>query len=143
MHKQWAAGAPVIGAAPVPSGKPKRPWPEGYQAVERSAFSYSYLLFHGDAASSRVLPKNAIRRTGSAKVQNKGFPHERRNGIRALVRYYHGIRQQVPGALLMCRLGDFYELFFDDAILAARNKKRHGQEFHSSFHNSSASDLRT
>jgi hypothetical protein len=29
MHKQWAAGAPVIGAAPVPSGRPKRPWPEG------------------------------------------------------------------------------------------------------------------
>src|ERR1700734_662303 len=29
MHKQWAAGAPVIGAAPVPSGRPKRPRPEG------------------------------------------------------------------------------------------------------------------
>src|ERR1017187_7250935 len=27
--KQWAAGAPVIGAAPVPSGRPKRPRPEG------------------------------------------------------------------------------------------------------------------
>src|SRR5579862_6731712 len=27
--KQWAAGAPVIGAAPVSSGKPKRPRSEG------------------------------------------------------------------------------------------------------------------
>jgi DNA mismatch repair protein MutS len=37
-----------------------------------------------------------------------------------LMRQYHSIKQQVPGALLMFRLGDFYELFLDDAILAAR-----------------------
>src|SRR5580692_2273928 len=29
MFKQWAAGAPVIGAAPVSSGRPKRPRSEG------------------------------------------------------------------------------------------------------------------
>jgi DNA mismatch repair protein MutS len=37
-----------------------------------------------------------------------------------LMRQYHALKQQVPGALLMFRLGDFYELFFDDAILASR-----------------------
>jgi DNA mismatch repair protein MutS len=37
-----------------------------------------------------------------------------------LMRQYQAIKQQVPGALLMFRLGDFYELFFDDAITAAR-----------------------
>jgi DNA mismatch repair protein MutS len=37
-----------------------------------------------------------------------------------LMRQYHSIKQQVPGALLMFRLGDFYELFLDDAIVAAR-----------------------
>src|SRR5271168_1810863 len=37
-----------------------------------------------------------------------------------LMRQYHAIKQQVPGALLMFRLGDFYELFLDDAIVAAR-----------------------
>lgn len=37
-----------------------------------------------------------------------------------LMRQYHAIKQQVPGALLMFRLGDFYELFFDDAAVAAR-----------------------
>jgi len=37
-----------------------------------------------------------------------------------LMRQYHSIKQQVPGALLLFRLGDFYELFFDDAITAAR-----------------------
>jgi DNA mismatch repair protein MutS len=37
-----------------------------------------------------------------------------------LMRQYHAIKQQVPGALLMFRLGDFYELFLEDAVLAAR-----------------------
>jgi hypothetical protein len=40
MHKQWAAGAPVIGAAPVPSGRPKRLFRlTGIRRVERSNFS--------------------------------------------------------------------------------------------------------
>jgi len=37
-----------------------------------------------------------------------------------LMRQYHGIKQQVPNTLLMFRLGDFYELFYDDAVIAAR-----------------------
>jgi DNA mismatch repair protein MutS len=37
-----------------------------------------------------------------------------------LMRQYHAIKQQVPQALLMFRLGDFYELFYEDAITAAR-----------------------
>lgn len=37
-----------------------------------------------------------------------------------LMRQYHAIKQQAPNALLMFRLGDFYELFYDDAIVAAR-----------------------
>ena len=38
-----------------------------------------------------------------------------------LMRQYHAIKQQVPQALLMFRLGDFYELFFEDAVVAARD----------------------
>jgi DNA mismatch repair protein MutS len=38
-----------------------------------------------------------------------------------LMRQYNAIKQQVPNALLMFRLGDFYELFFEDAITAARD----------------------
>ena len=37
-----------------------------------------------------------------------------------LMRQYHGIKQQVPNTLLLFRLGDFYELFYDDAVTAAR-----------------------
>ncbi len=37
-----------------------------------------------------------------------------------MMRQYHQLRARYPGMLLMFRLGDFYELFYDDAILAAR-----------------------
>jgi len=37
-----------------------------------------------------------------------------------LMRQYTAIKKEHPSALLFFRLGDFYELFFDDAVLAAR-----------------------
>jgi DNA mismatch repair protein MutS len=37
-----------------------------------------------------------------------------------LMRQYGAIKKEHPTALLFFRLGDFYELFFDDAILAAK-----------------------
>src|SRR2546423_10173414 len=37
-----------------------------------------------------------------------------------LMRQYAAIKKQHPNALLFFRLGDFYELFFDDALVAAR-----------------------
>ena len=36
------------------------------------------------------------------------------------MRQYNAIKQQAPRALLMFRLGDFYELFYEDAVTAAR-----------------------
>jgi DNA mismatch repair protein MutS len=37
-----------------------------------------------------------------------------------LMRQYAAIKKEHPNALLLFRLGDFYELFFDDAVVAAR-----------------------
>jgi DNA mismatch repair protein MutS len=37
-----------------------------------------------------------------------------------LMRQYSSIKQRHPNALLLFRLGDFYELFFEDAVVAAR-----------------------
>ena len=37
-----------------------------------------------------------------------------------LMQQYHAVKKQHPGALLLFRLGDFYELFFDDAVVASR-----------------------
>jgi DNA mismatch repair protein MutS len=50
-----------------------------------------------------------------------------------MMRQYHAVKQETPDALLLFRLGDFYELFFEDAVtasreleitLTARNKER-------------------
>jgi DNA mismatch repair protein MutS len=37
-----------------------------------------------------------------------------------LMQQYMGLKKQHPAALLLFRLGDFYELFYDDAIVASR-----------------------
>jgi len=37
-----------------------------------------------------------------------------------MLRQYHEIKKQHPGTLLFFRLGDFYELFFDDAMIGSR-----------------------
>src|SRR5256714_5522055 len=37
-----------------------------------------------------------------------------------MVRQYQELKQQHPGPLLFFRLGDFYELFFDDAVTGSR-----------------------
>jgi len=37
-----------------------------------------------------------------------------------MMRQYHELKARYPGMLLMFRLGDFYELFYDDAQVAAR-----------------------
>jgi DNA mismatch repair protein MutS len=50
-----------------------------------------------------------------------------------LMQQYHAVKKQHPAALLLFRLGDFYELFYDDAVvgskilqitLTARNKEK-------------------
>jgi DNA mismatch repair protein MutS len=37
-----------------------------------------------------------------------------------LMQQYHSVKKQHPSALLLFRLGDFYELFYDDAVVASR-----------------------
>ena len=37
-----------------------------------------------------------------------------------LMRQYHAAKKQHPTALLLFRLGDFYELFYNDAVIASR-----------------------
>src|SRR5215210_3232152 len=42
------------------------------------------------------------------------------NSSTPMLRQYQELKRQHPGTLLFFRLGDFYELFFDDAITGAR-----------------------
>ncbi|MDR7556340.1 MAG: DNA mismatch repair protein MutS [Armatimonadota bacterium] len=44
----------------------------------------------------------------------------REGSLTPMMRQYHELKARYPGALLMFRLGDFYELFFEDARIAAR-----------------------
>jgi len=37
-----------------------------------------------------------------------------------LMQQYHAVKKQHPSALVLFRLGDFYELFYDDAVVASR-----------------------
>src|SRR5579862_7393985 len=37
-----------------------------------------------------------------------------------LMQQYHAIKARYPHALLLFRLGDFYELFYEDALTASR-----------------------
>jgi DNA mismatch repair protein MutS len=57
--------------------------------------------------------------------QHNRIPAGRRSAIMTapttpLMQQYHAVKRQHPGALLLFRLGDFYELFYDDAVLASR-----------------------
>jgi DNA mismatch repair protein MutS len=45
---------------------------------------------------------------------------EKPSSLTPMLRQYHEIKRQHPGTLLFFRLGDFYELFFEDAIVASR-----------------------
>ena len=37
-----------------------------------------------------------------------------------MMKQYHEIKRRYPGKLVFFRLGDFYEMFYEDAVLASR-----------------------
>ncbi len=43
-----------------------------------------------------------------------------RGSLTPMLKQYHEIKRRYPGTLLFFRLGDFYELFYEDAIIGAR-----------------------
>lgn len=45
---------------------------------------------------------------------------EKPSQLTPMLRQYHEIKKQYPGTLLFFRLGDFYELFYDDALIGSR-----------------------
>ena len=45
---------------------------------------------------------------------------EKQTPLTPMLRQYHEIKKQYPGTLLFFRLGDFYELFFEDALLGSK-----------------------
>ena len=45
---------------------------------------------------------------------------EKDSGTTALMRQYLDIKARYPDAILFFRLGDFYEMFYEDAVYVAR-----------------------
>ncbi len=41
-------------------------------------------------------------------------------GLTPVMRQYFAVKEQYPDCLMFCRIGDFYELFYEDAILVSR-----------------------
>src|SRR5712692_7365952 len=56
-------------------------------------------------------------RTGQARVP---VPPLMTDNATPLMRQYNAVKRQHPEALLLFRLGDFYEMFYQDAVVAAR-----------------------
>ncbi len=42
------------------------------------------------------------------------------SGLTPVMRQYFAAKEQYPDCLMFCRIGDFYELFYEDAILVSR-----------------------
>ena len=53
-------------------------------------------------------------------TQTGRAPQKSAKSATPAMRQYHEIKQQVPDAILFFRMGDFYEMFYDDALTAAR-----------------------
>jgi DNA mismatch repair protein MutS len=71
------------------------------------------LEFSADVCELRQKMKGAL-------CYNPPKPAQMTEPSTPLMRQYAAVKKQHPTALLFFRLGDFYELFFDDAILAAK-----------------------
>ena len=74
----------------------------------------------GVASTVICAPRFAPGRAGCVCYNPRTKPPEMTEPSTPLMRQYAAIKKEHPSALLFFRLGDFYELFFDDAILASR-----------------------
>jgi DNA mismatch repair protein MutS len=61
--------------------------------------------------ATMAMSTDRVRETKSASTPKSTTP---------AMRQFHDIKQQVPDAILFFRMGDFYEMFYDDALTAAR-----------------------
>jgi DNA mismatch repair protein MutS len=72
-----------------------------------------------DARQQACLKLNAELRIGGGTAHNQ-HGHEMDDATTPLMRQYQNAKKRYPDAFLLFRLGDFYELFYDDAVRASR-----------------------
>src|ERR1039457_7190652 len=80
----------------------------------RARLRYASSFRRGDS----ILTRQA---TGGTENQATGAAPAGDAGMQTpVMRQYFAAKQAHPDCLMMCRIGDFYELFYDDAIIASR-----------------------
>src|ERR1039458_9583782 len=80
----------------------------------RARVRYASSFRRGDS----ILTRQA---TGGAENHETGAAPAGDAGMQTpVMRQYFAAKQAHPDCLMMCRIGDFYELFYDDAIVASR-----------------------
>ncbi len=91
------------------------------QSSGLASLHFGLLCSSGQSVENKSQPlilttqaSSLIRITTAMSSMSKASP------LTPMLRQYHEIKKQYPGTLLFFRLGDFYELFYDDAILGAR-----------------------
>ncbi|MEB3830409.1 DNA mismatch repair protein MutS [Phormidium sp. CCY1219] len=72
-------------------------------------------------------------RTSQPNIRNADYREIDRNQLSAMYRHYAEVKDKYPHALLLYRVGDFFETFFQDAIAVARELElvltsKHGGE---------------
>ncbi len=84
--------------------------------LTRSTAELYILHPYGDNASARGA--NRARHLRSARTPQGSRMSS--GSLTPMLKQYHEIKRRYPGTLLFFRLGDFYELFYEDAIIGAR-----------------------
>ena len=51
------------------------------------------------------------------------------NKVSPMMRHYIGVKQEHPDVIIFYRLGDFYEVFFEDAVTTSRELELTLNEF--------------
>src|SRR5665213_2417441 len=86
----------------------------------RSLISTSFLTaFRNFRSISVICPAGASPIAATASIMRRKL--RMIEATTPLMRQYQAIKTRYPHALVLCRLGDFYELFYEDAIVASRD----------------------
>ena len=74
-------------------------------------------LFAHKGLCPRICTRSAVREC--PRLNSLGMPDSMED-LTPMMKQYHEVKRRFPGKLVFFRLGDFYEMFYEDAVLASR-----------------------
>ncbi|MDE0716875.1 MAG: hypothetical protein OXH64_02930, partial [Rhodospirillaceae bacterium] len=120
----WVSDAAVIGRAAAPAHRrvrhtPTRRIPYGASTVGGGFADDDIDNGRKLGEDSRDAPWNAERRPRPFPTMNVPVEPPGKPGLTPMLAHYREVKAAHPDCLVFYRMGDFYELFFDDAVAAA------------------------